>query len=1118
MKKYIFSLLALLLPMAAWAAYTPTTVNLVIAGQNYAVQAQIDNTDKRIILGNGRNACIPQYIEGELNIPGTITVNGSEYTVYEIGQFAFRLCSNIYSVTIGEGVTRIGDCAFVGCSGIARITLPASLTSVGRGAFVGIKSMMTMECNGSTPPAWEYNDVFNYNGTAQSMRDESQTRVLHVPANSAAAYEQYKYNGTVGWKEAFLRIYEREASGSSVSNVVTINSMEEFLTFRDKVNDGTAQQYYKDVKSFELNTDLEFTSADWVPIGTADHPFDGSFDGGGHVIKGLKNTEIFDWDDINALTNSYTGLFGYANNAYIHNFHLQNPIIAGKDFSGSVLGYAAQNTHVSDVLVTCDAGNGKFTVAAQGSAGGIVGYIQSGCVDRCYFSGRVWSSKGWAGGIIGHLFYGKVEDCAAGANIVNYTDANPTVRMGGIVGGISNNGDLTEITIRRCLSWNEFIFNNGTVQEPSSNVKAGWIVGFSDRILNIFDCAYFNNNGNIKIANGYNVFPSFNAEETSRSGLMGNAYNYKLGDDNWHYFTEGYANYPIPITLKDMYLVNDIDDTDANGIVYLPVKDAEDNITAYKVKAYRGSSSTLTIPKIYKEKPVTHIMPHALEGDEVVTTLTMGSNVVEIGDSAFMGSAIVNLTLNVSDELDRIGVSAFEDCIALTAVDLPDKVTTVHARAFRGCDALTSFNIGKFFARHDDNFIANCHNLTSLTASRGNSNEFIAVDNVLFHNVNVVKSYVVACAPGKTGDYVIPVDLLYMSEINIFDQAFASCDKLTSITFPPKKYKTYTFGKNVFDGCGELRYIDLRGTGEWIVSRNDPDNPFYELPDRTIIWADANTSCTPGEENVIAGDWTEYLHLTDGWDFVPKVEFTASAVEMDRTLSADFDFNIVEEDDELTTEADFIPTGYTTYLPYPLTLTAENVSVYQPSVVTAERQTDATTGETVDVTVVNFVKVESGEMMAYHPYYIVVEYDDIELDNDNVVNITFDPKASTWQESGYTFAGTTVTVQKDALISQQAYILQDDKAWHRVMATRGVDDVYVGPFRAYFRAAENNDNPASKLVTRLQENGGVVTDVTVIRTIENNGDSRYFDINGRLLPGKPDSGIYIHNGNKYIAQ
>ena len=46
-------------------------------------------------------------------------------------------------------------------------------------------------------------------------------------------------------------------------------------------------------------------------------------------------------------------------------------------------------------------------------------------------------------------------------------------------------------------------------------------------------------------------------------------------------------------------------------------------------------------------------------------------------------------------------------------------------------------------------------------------------------------------------------------------------------------------------------------------------------------------------------------------------------------------------------------------------------------------------------------------------------------------------------------------------------------------------------------------------------NGGT-TDIDTIRTVDTDGTERYFDLNGRELPGKPESGIYIHNGKKIM--
>ena len=59
-----------------------------------------------------------------------------------IGNYAFKGCSGLTSVTIGNGVTSIGSSAFSGCSGLTSITIPDSVTSIGESVFWG--------CNGLT--------------------------------------------------------------------------------------------------------------------------------------------------------------------------------------------------------------------------------------------------------------------------------------------------------------------------------------------------------------------------------------------------------------------------------------------------------------------------------------------------------------------------------------------------------------------------------------------------------------------------------------------------------------------------------------------------------------------------------------------------------------------------------------------------------------------------------------------------------------------------------------------------------------------------------------------------------------------------------------------------------
>ena len=74
----------------------------------------------------GKNLVIDQY-------------NGLPVT--SIGSWAFRDCTSLTSVTIGNSVTSIGEVAFYGCSRLPSITIPDSVTSIGDYAFYSCGSL-----------------------------------------------------------------------------------------------------------------------------------------------------------------------------------------------------------------------------------------------------------------------------------------------------------------------------------------------------------------------------------------------------------------------------------------------------------------------------------------------------------------------------------------------------------------------------------------------------------------------------------------------------------------------------------------------------------------------------------------------------------------------------------------------------------------------------------------------------------------------------------------------------------------------------------------------------------------------------------------------------------------
>ena len=82
--------------------------------------------------------------KGSINIPESITYEGSSYSVTSIGELAFSFCTGLTSVTIPNSVTSIGDEAFRGCSGLTSVTIPNSVTSIGYSAFYGCSGLTSV--------------------------------------------------------------------------------------------------------------------------------------------------------------------------------------------------------------------------------------------------------------------------------------------------------------------------------------------------------------------------------------------------------------------------------------------------------------------------------------------------------------------------------------------------------------------------------------------------------------------------------------------------------------------------------------------------------------------------------------------------------------------------------------------------------------------------------------------------------------------------------------------------------------------------------------------------------------------------------------------------------------
>ena len=146
MKHKTFSfLLAVLMSMAANVASAYTIYFRVISEE--------EKTAMISYRGNSWDAYSNEYT-GSITIPETVTSSstGNTYTITAIDANAFRGCSGLTSVTIGNSVTSIGSSAFSGCTGLTSVTIPESVTSIGYYAFSDTNLKKTIWLT-NTPPS-----------------------------------------------------------------------------------------------------------------------------------------------------------------------------------------------------------------------------------------------------------------------------------------------------------------------------------------------------------------------------------------------------------------------------------------------------------------------------------------------------------------------------------------------------------------------------------------------------------------------------------------------------------------------------------------------------------------------------------------------------------------------------------------------------------------------------------------------------------------------------------------------------------------------------------------------------------------------------------------------------
>ena len=196
----------------------------------------------------------------------------------------------------------------------------------------------------------------------------------------------------------------------------TVTSADGLMNIAELVNGG------KTDINITLDKNIDLTGKAWTPIGTSfSNKYTGTFDGGGHTIKGLTVTT----------NDQFVGLFGSIGNA------------------GTV-----KNVMMEGVQITSN--------HMSGSIGGVVGYSW-GTIENCSVSGSV-SGTIFVGGVVGAQWEGSITGCSSSATVKGM------VHVGGVVGQTDVGATLTAC----------YATGNVTIEiNPAKNIACGSLVGMN---------------------------------------------------------------------------------------------------------------------------------------------------------------------------------------------------------------------------------------------------------------------------------------------------------------------------------------------------------------------------------------------------------------------------------------------------------------------------------------------------------------------------------------------------------------------------------------------------------------------------------------------------------------
>ena len=708
---------------------------------------------------------------GTVEIPESVTYNGTNYSVTSIGYAAFSYCTGLTEISIPNSVTSIGEWAFNCCTGLTEVTIPNSVTSIGYSAFE--------YCSGLTEVTIP-NSVTSIGSSAfdkTPFYNNLQDGLIYFGC------VLYEYKGTmpsnmvIDIKEGTVSVSPSAFSGCTGLTEVTIpNSITSI---------GTSAFY-----GCTGLTTVNFNAENCTSMGSYSSPvFEGCSNlttvNIGEAVKMIPNCAFYNCTGLTSviIPNSITsiGRSAFYGCTFLTEVTIPNSVtsIGERAFSGCT-GLTTVNFNAENCTTMGTSSYPVFegcTNLKTLNIGESVKIIPDNAFREC--TGLTSVTIGNSVTSIGsYAFYG----CNIAKTIwLTNTPPNGYKNVSSKVHYVANEQykGLSNVKIYPYIS---SLFETGGVRYVP--------VSPSERTCDAIDCCYDSTATNIQI-DSIVLYKgvAMTVKEVMPYTLYNQDYIKTLSINNSGNIGN-YACYDCD-SISSAILTNNgnVGEEAFYSCKNLTTVSLGDSIKSIGSNAFENCT---TLSKIVIPNGVISIGVSTFNGCTSMTKAIVGNGVTSIGSSAFGGCASLD-SIYIGRKVATVGENAFSDCKKLPNITIPAGVTTIGDYVFRGCTSLS------------DVVIEDRTSALSL-GSNGLSGLFAdcPLDSVY---IGGKITYKTSSSYGYSPFYrntSLRTVVITDTETEIYDNEFYGCSNLTKVTIGDGVKK---IGNWAFSGCSSLDHF-----------------------------------------------------------------------------------------------------------------------------------------------------------------------------------------------------------------------------------------------------------------------------------------------------------------------